>query len=1165
MNPLRQPAHPHVTGEPLGPRSVELLTRREHRQHATRLGEQPHTLPLVPIPELVLVDQHEAQGWRVRGDERLDHLFETRCDWYQRYGRAGQLAVDSDELSLTYDELDARANQLARYLRLRGASAGDRIGLLFDRPADSYIAMLAVLKIGAAYVPLNVSFPTDRLAYIIEDARVRMVLSASGVAQRVEQIELLTVRGTELVCLDLAARLIDEQNSRRLIDAERGILDDQLAYIIYTSGSNGRLRGVAVDHPSICNFVKVAAEVYGLRAQDRVYQGLSIAFDFSVEEIWVPWSCGATLVPRPSGGSLLGADLHAFLSERRVTAMCSVPTVLATIEDDLPDLRFLLVAGDSCPRELITRWHRPGRRFLNVYGPSEATVTATWTELHPDKPATIGIPLPTYSTVILDVEDPSHALPHGEIGEIGIAGIGLACGYLNRDDLTDEAFIPDFLGIPSNPSGRIYRTGDLGRVNIDGEIEYHGRIDRQGNVRGYRNELAEIESMLLQVPEMVQPMAEISDLAEPSATQGRYADPTTGTEKNLAEVLADIGRLTDLASPNSTFVNGHRITETAVTERDLVGIGHNLLQLVNGTLVKYLDTGDVAMEADDLTVIKDGRTLVDGASFSLPGRSSLLAVIGPSGAGKSTLLRALTGFSPADAGRVRYDGQDLYANFDELRQRIGSVPQDDILHPQLTVRRALSYAARLRFPTEVSDHDREERIDEVLVELGLQDRAELRISKLSGGQRKRTSVALELLTKPSLLFLDEPTSGLDPGLDKQVMHNLRDLADDGRTVVVVTHSVANLELCDRLLILAPGGQVAYFGPPAEALAYFDQPDFAEVFLLLEHEANTDWAARFRQSPFYYRNVEASRAPQRVEASRAPQRVSPKTASPGPAPRQQSPLSQFSILCRRYFAVIAADRPYLASLAVLPVLLSLLARAMPGGGGLSTAAGGQQPPQLLLVLVMGGILMGSSAAVRELVKERAIYRRERATGLSLAAYLSSKVAVLGLLTGIQAALFTTLALVGVAGPDQPLVVASGTIEIMLAIIGVTWAATALGLLISAVIDNADRGMPLLVLLIMCQLMLCGGLFPMKGRAVLEQLSWLVPARWGYAIGSATLDLGRAPTTLSSAAPLTTGDPLWNHNATTWAVDMGILAGLTLAMIVVSGLLLRRLDPSRGRST
>jgi non-ribosomal peptide synthetase-like protein len=446
---------------------------------------------------------------RWRAGERLDRLFEDRCDRLRVEGRSEALAVDAGGVTLTYAQLDERANQLARHLLASGARPGDRIALLFDQAVYSYVGMLAVLKINAAYVPLDVGFPPDRIAYILADAGVRLVLSLSHVRERVAGPEDFAAGS---VCLDTAAAAIAGRDGARLTDAERGLPVEDLAYLIYTSGTTGRPKGVAIEHPSICNFVRVATEVYGLHAQDRVYQGMTIAFDFSVEEIWVPWMTGATLVPKPAGASLLGLDLHAFLTERRVTALCCVPTLLATIEDDLPGLRFLLVSGEACPQDLIARWHRPGRRFLNVYGPTEATVTGTWTTLHPDRPVTIGVPLPTYATVILDPEDPHRALPHGAVGEIGIAGIGLARGYLNRDDLTAKAFIPDFLGIAGNPSGRIYRTGDLGRVNPEGQIEYHGRIDLQVKIRGYRIELTEIESVLLQVPGIA---AAVVDTYEP--------------------------------------------------------------------------------------------------------------------------------------------------------------------------------------------------------------------------------------------------------------------------------------------------------------------------------------------------------------------------------------------------------------------------------------------------------------------------------------------------------------------------------------------------------------------------------------------------------------------------------------------------------------------------
>ena len=257
----------------------------------------------------VLVASDYAQGSRTRRGERLDHVFEERCDWMRSYGRSDHLAVDTGDTVLTFGELDERANQLARHLMLAcGARAGDRIALLFDQPLHSYIAMLAVLKINAAYVPLDVGFPADRLAYIVSDAGARLVLTLSHVRDRVEGLEQFA---PSLLYVDQAARGIAARSTARLTDAERGAPVEDLAYLIYTSGTTGKPKGVAIEHTSICNFVRVAAEVYGVRMQDRVYQGMTIAFDFSVEEIWVPWVAGATLVPKPAGSSLLGLDLHA--------------------------------------------------------------------------------------------------------------------------------------------------------------------------------------------------------------------------------------------------------------------------------------------------------------------------------------------------------------------------------------------------------------------------------------------------------------------------------------------------------------------------------------------------------------------------------------------------------------------------------------------------------------------------------------------------------------------------------------------------------------------------------------------------------------------------------------------------------------------------------------
>lgn len=446
-----------------------------------------------PPQERQVLAGSEAQGAiRWRGGERLDHLFAGCCE---RFGTTDAVVTDDDVF--TYAEIEARANQVARHLLTQGITAGDRIGLLFDKTVETYVAMLAVLKTNAAYVPLDPAFPVERLRFIAKDAGLKAFVTMAAFGDRLRALDL------PLICLDSAARVIDTQPSGPLAEGEVPPPVDQVCYIIYTSGTTGNPKGVVIEHPSICNFVRVAADLYGFRPGDRVYQGMTIAFDFSVEEIWVPFLAGATLVPGRTGGVLVGEELADFLESRRVTCLCCCPTLLATIERDLPQIRMLLVGGEACPRNLVVRWYRPGRRILNSYGPTEATVTATLTELKPDRPVTIGKPLPSYTIVILDPGAERLARP-GEQGEIGIAGIGLAAGYLNRDDLTAQKFIRDFLDLPDNPSRRIYRTGDLGRINEHGEVEYHGRIDTQVKIRGHRIELGEIESVLLDLPQVAQ-------------------------------------------------------------------------------------------------------------------------------------------------------------------------------------------------------------------------------------------------------------------------------------------------------------------------------------------------------------------------------------------------------------------------------------------------------------------------------------------------------------------------------------------------------------------------------------------------------------------------------------------------------------------------------------
>lgn len=603
--------------------------------------------------------------------------------------------------------------------------------------------------------------------------------------------------------------------------------------------------------------------------------------------------------------------------------------------------------------------------------------------------------------------------------------------------------------------------------------------------------------------------------------------------------------IVDLDSHNGTFLNGTAVEQAPVLPGDIVGIGHSAFSLVGDQLQEFVDTGEVSLDVQDLAVTVDhGRkTLLDEVAFPV-GEKCLLAVVGPSGAGKSTLLNALTGLRPADRGRVLYDGRDLYRDFAELRQRIGLVPQDDILHAQLTVRRALGYAAELRFPQDTAAAERQARVAEVMNELGLEQRADQPIHSLSGGQRKRVSVALELLTKPSLLFLDEPTSGLDPGMDRSVMHMLRGLADDGRTVIVVTHSVLSLDVCDRLLVLAPGGRIAYYGPPDDALAFFGFEQWPEAFEAFENDRDRDWAGQYQASPFHQRYIENSTAQPRLPDV-------PAAAPVAPPPKTRNWGAQLRTLVRRYAAALSADRTFLVIMIALPFVMGAMARALAG-----SELDRETAMNALLILCVGGVLTGAANAVRELVKERVIYQRERAVGLSRSAYLMSKVVVLGLITVLQAVVLTLVGLVGVDlnAPDGKGVLLPPLVEITFAVALLSFTAMMLGLLVSALVRKEEVTMPLLVLLAIVQVVFCGALLKLDGVVGVEQLAWLVPSRWALGAMAGTIDLSEiVPGELTS-------DPLFAHSAGVWLLNMGMLVVLSLIFGYLVAKLLRRHEPA-----
>ncbi|WP_085244404.1 ATP-binding cassette domain-containing protein [Mycobacterium paraense] len=590
-------------------------------------------------------------------------------------------------------------------------------------------------------------------------------------------------------------------------------------------------------------------------------------------------------------------------------------------------------------------------------------------------------------------------------------------------------------------------------------------------------------------------------------------------------------------SINGTFVNGTRVGSAILTDDDIVTIGNVDLVFRDGTLVQRSEaaTRTGGLEVRNVKyVVDNGKQLLDDISLTArPG--TLTAVIGGSGAGKSTLARLIAGYTTPTSGSVTFEGHNIHTEYASLRSRIGMVPQDDVVHRQLTVNQALGYAAELRLPPDTSKADRAKVVAQVLEELDLTKHADTRVDKLSGGQRKRASVALELLTGPSLLILDEPTSGLDPALDHQVMTMLRQLADAGRVVIVVTHMLSYLDVCDQLLLVAPGGKTAYFGPPDQIGDAMGTTNWAKIFTKVgadPEEANR----RFLEQR---------------DAQKRPQKLVPdKTDEPGALgePVHTSVRRQISTVARRQVRLVVADRAYFVFLALLPFILGSLSLTVPGGNGFHAPGPNAGTPdeaaQILALLLPAAAFMGTALTIRDLVGERAIFQREQAVGLSTTAYLLAKTAVFCGFAVLQSAIITAIVVIGKSAPTRGGVLFGhstfgGTAELFVTVAATCVASAILGLAISSLVRSSEQIMPLFVVTVMAQLVLCGGMVPVTGRLGLDQLSFAMPARWGYAAAASTVDLRNlVPGSLVSQ------DRFWEHTSRIWLFDIGMLAALSL---------------------
>jgi ABC-type multidrug transport system ATPase subunit/pSer/pThr/pTyr-binding forkhead associated (FHA) protein/ABC-type multidrug transport system permease subunit len=615
----------------------------------------------------------------------------------------------------------------------------------------------------------------------------------------------------------------------------------------------------------------------------------------------------------------------------------------------------------------------------------------------------------------------------------------------------------------------------------------------------------------------------------------------------------------DMGSTNHTYVNGQRVSSRPLQPQDEIRIGPFRFIYQGNALVQYDESRGIRLEALQLSKQGDGGvTLLHDISLVIPPRK-FVAVVGGSGAGKSTLLDALNGLRPATKGAVFYNGQDYYRNFSAFSTQLGYVPQDDIVHRDLTVERALYYAARLRLPADFTDEQISRRIAEVVQSVELTKQISLPISKLSGGQRKRVSIALELLAKPSIFFLDEPTSGLDPGLDRKMMALLRNLADNGQTIILVTHATNNINICDYICFLAKGGRLVYFGPPQDAKRFFNKKDFAEIYTSLDDDAAAEEAEmRFRHAPEYQQYVQTQFHSFLRGAAQQP-------TTQLIADRRGSFWQQFLLLSQRYLELLKNDRKNLAILLLQAPLMAVLLYFMlrfgipsgtqsfdpqhvvrcpmtsqvitsvglpdvptpsspavstdcntlkhfletdPRGQAYAQKRGGVQqamqdfivpgpgsPSMVLFLMAFSAVMFGCINSTREIVKESAIYRRERTVNIGILPYLGSKIVILGALCLAQS--FVLVLGVQIIDPFHAgIIFPSGFFEIYITIALTALAGTMMGLVVSALVANTDRATSFIPILLLPQVVFSGILFPLT-NAGLQLVGWLWIIRWSIA--------------------------------------------------------------------
>ncbi len=588
--------------------------------------------------------------------------------------------------------------------------------------------------------------------------------------------------------------------------------------------------------------------------------------------------------------------------------------------------------------------------------------------------------------------------------------------------------------------------------------------------------------------------------------------------------------LRDANSAHGTRVNGRRIRDHILVPGDIVQIGTFRLTYDGDSLDSFDQRGAFRIDAHAVGRTIGSATLLHPMTVSIE-PCELVAIVGASGSGKSTLMTALCGFAYATTGRVAINGDDLYAAYETYRSVIGYVPQDDILHHTLSVDRALHHAARLRLPADTAAGEIAARVTHVLDEVEMTEHRHKRVDQLSGGQRKRVSIACELLADPVLLFLDEPTSGLDPGLERKLMYTLRRLADGGRTIVLITHATQNINVCDHIAFLTTG-RLVYFGPPSQALEFFGVRDFADIYAKIDVPGDAAALEAAYHVSLQYQKYAVER-PARAPLD-GPSREQREENERRSKTFSHSRWNQFTLLCRRYLELILSDRKnlllLLAQAPVIGVLLALVSQPD------SLTSSHIEAKKLIFMIATTGVWFGVINSAREICKESSVIRRERLAGLRASPYVASKLAVLALLVIAQSALLLGTIALHTHMPPFP-----AALELFAVIVLTGLAGVALGLCISAIASTPDKATSLIPLVLVPQVVFAGLMFALHGPT--EIMAWAVSSHASVDAMSEIVDMQALSGPALQLEPLL---PLWAAMATLGAqtIAFSVVAWWTL---------------------